>query len=167
MNLCFAGRLEDKSALVRKQALLLLVSLLSFNPFAPQLPEDRFVATLEEYQRKLQVGLPCQMHCRKSRASSHSYSALRRLCWLEILEKCRRCGQRLKLLKPAQQLIRWTPSQRILTWKALRLAQGRVLGRPSRACRLRSACVRLSLSPVDPSRSPVLCSAVYLLGQVF
>ena len=50
-----AGRLEEKSAIVRKQALLLLSSMLSFNPFAPQLPEDKFVATLEEYRRKLRV----------------------------------------------------------------------------------------------------------------
>ena len=50
-----AGRLEDKSAIVRKQALLALASMLTFNPFAPQLPEDRFKATLEEYERKLKV----------------------------------------------------------------------------------------------------------------
>ena len=49
------GRLEDKSAIVRKQALLALASMLTFNPFAPQLPEDRFKATLEEYERKLKV----------------------------------------------------------------------------------------------------------------
>jgi condensin complex subunit 1 len=49
------GRLEDKSAIVRKQALLLLTAMLGFNPFAPQLPEDKFVATLQEYKRKLQV----------------------------------------------------------------------------------------------------------------
>lgn len=49
------GRLEDKSPYVRKNALLLMSSLLSFNPFAPHLPEDKFVATLEEYKRKLQV----------------------------------------------------------------------------------------------------------------
>lgn len=49
------GRLEDKSAFVRKQALLALSSMLSFNPFAPQLPEDRFVATLNEYEGKLRV----------------------------------------------------------------------------------------------------------------
>ena len=159
MNPCVAGRLEDKSALVRKQALLLLASLLSFNPFAPQLPEDRFVATLEEYQRKLQVSLPSQMHCQQSRAHFYQHPALQHLYWLERLETCRSCSQRLKLVKPAQQLMQWTPSLRILTWKALRPAQGRVLRRPSRACRLRSACAQLSLSPMHPSRSQVLCSA--------
>lgn len=60
-----AGRLEDKSAIVRKQALLALTSMLTFNPFAPQLPEDRFVATLEEYERKLKVVLQYE-HCRIS-----------------------------------------------------------------------------------------------------
>lgn len=55
-----AGRLEDKSALVRKQALILLTALLGFNPFAPQLPEDKFAATLEEYRRQLKVLLRCR-----------------------------------------------------------------------------------------------------------
>lgn len=40
---------------MRKQALILLAALLSFNPFAPQLPEDKFAATLKEYQRTLEV----------------------------------------------------------------------------------------------------------------
>ena len=54
-----AGRLEDKSAIVRKQALLALASMLTFNPFAPQLPEDKFKATLDEYERKLKVQHVC------------------------------------------------------------------------------------------------------------
>lgn len=45
---------------MRKQALLALASMLTFNPFAPQLPEDRFKATLEEYERKLKV-LTCRI----------------------------------------------------------------------------------------------------------
>ena len=69
-SVTLTGRLEDKSAIVRKQALLALASMLTFNPFAPQLPEDRFTATLEEYQRKLKVRsltlqsptLDCNLH---------------------------------------------------------------------------------------------------------
>ena len=148
---------------MRKQALLLLASLLSFNPFAPQLPEDRFVATLEEYQRKLQVSLPSQMHGQQSRARSHQDPALQHLCWLEILGDCRSCSQRVKLLETAQPLIRWTPSQRMLIWKALRPTQGTVLRRPSRACRLRSACTAVLVTdePIKKSGA-VLCRHPFL-----
>lgn len=48
-----AGRLEDKSALVRKNALNLLVIMLQHNPFGPQLRLASFEATLEQYKRKL------------------------------------------------------------------------------------------------------------------
>lgn len=48
-----AGRLEDKSALVRKNALILLVVMLQHNPFGPQLRLASFEATLEQYKRKL------------------------------------------------------------------------------------------------------------------
>jgi len=40
------GRLEDKSSLVRKEALRLLQALMLHNPFGPSLPVDRFAATL-------------------------------------------------------------------------------------------------------------------------
>ena len=43
---------------MRKQALALLGALLMQNPFGPELPEDRFVASLEEYTRKLQACPP-------------------------------------------------------------------------------------------------------------
>ncbi|KZV57861.1 condensin complex subunit 1 [Dorcoceras hygrometricum] len=48
-----AGRLEDKSAIVRKSALNLLISLLQHNPFGPQLRIASFEATLEKYKKKL------------------------------------------------------------------------------------------------------------------
>ncbi|KAG2258256.1 hypothetical protein Bca52824_077550 [Brassica carinata] len=48
-----AGRLEDKSAIVRKSALNLLITMLQHNPFGPQLRIASFEATLEQYQRKL------------------------------------------------------------------------------------------------------------------
>ncbi|KAJ4896045.1 Condensin complex subunit 1 [Raphanus sativus] len=48
-----AGRLEDKSAIVRKSALSLLITMLQHNPFGPQLRIASFEATLEQYKRKL------------------------------------------------------------------------------------------------------------------
>ncbi|KAM0947830.1 putative armadillo-like helical, condensin complex subunit 1 [Dioscorea sansibarensis] len=51
-----SGRLEDKSAMVRKSALNLLISMLQHNPFGPQLRIAAFEATLEKYKEKL-----CQM----------------------------------------------------------------------------------------------------------
>lgn len=48
-----AGRLEDKSAIVRKSALNLLIMMLQHNPFGPQLRIVSFDATLEQYKRKL------------------------------------------------------------------------------------------------------------------
>ncbi|XP_022746480.1 condensin complex subunit 1 [Durio zibethinus] len=48
-----AGRLEDKSAIVRKSALNLLIMMLQHNPFGPQLRIASFQATLEEYKKKL------------------------------------------------------------------------------------------------------------------
>lgn len=48
-----AGRLEDKSAMVRKSALNLLTTLLQYNPFGPQLRTSTFEATLEKYKEKL------------------------------------------------------------------------------------------------------------------
>lgn len=48
-----AGRLEDKSAMVRKSALNLLIMMLQHNPFGPQLRSTSFEATLEMYNKKL------------------------------------------------------------------------------------------------------------------
>ncbi|XP_030925777.1 condensin complex subunit 1 [Quercus lobata] len=48
-----AGRLEDKSAIVRKSALNLLIMMLQHNPFGPQLRVASFEATLEQYKKKL------------------------------------------------------------------------------------------------------------------
>ncbi|XP_010312109.1 condensin-1 complex subunit CAP-D2 [Solanum lycopersicum] len=48
-----AGRLEDKSAIVRKSALNLLIMMLQHNPFGPQLRAASFEATLEQYKKKL------------------------------------------------------------------------------------------------------------------
>ncbi|KAI4348619.1 hypothetical protein L6164_009323 [Bauhinia variegata] len=48
-----AGRLEDKSAIVRKSALNLLIMMLQHNPFGPQLRIASFEATLEQYRMKL------------------------------------------------------------------------------------------------------------------
>lgn len=48
-----AGRLEDKSAIVRKSALNLLIMMLQHNPFGPQLQIASFEATLEQYKKKL------------------------------------------------------------------------------------------------------------------
>lgn len=48
-----AGRLEDKSAMVRKSALNLLIMMLQHNPFGPQLRIASFEATLGQYKRKL------------------------------------------------------------------------------------------------------------------
>ncbi|XP_042509695.1 condensin complex subunit 1 [Macadamia integrifolia] len=49
-----AGRLEDKSAIVRKSALHLLIMMLQHNPFGPQLRIPSFEATLEKYKERLQ-----------------------------------------------------------------------------------------------------------------
>ncbi|KAL6997627.1 Condensin-1 complex subunit CAP-D2 [Sarracenia purpurea var. burkii] len=48
-----AGRLEDKSAIVRKSALNLLIMMLQHNPFGPQLRIASFEATFEQYKKKL------------------------------------------------------------------------------------------------------------------
>ncbi|KAJ8760176.1 hypothetical protein K2173_011032 [Erythroxylum novogranatense] len=48
-----AGRLEDKSAMVRKAALNLLIIMLQHNPFGPQLRTSSFEATLDQYRKKL------------------------------------------------------------------------------------------------------------------
>ncbi|CAN0890701.1 Condensin-1 complex subunit CAP-D2 [Linum grandiflorum] len=47
------GRLEDKSSIVRKAALSLLIMMLQHNPFGPQLQVGLFEATLEQYRKKL------------------------------------------------------------------------------------------------------------------
>ncbi|CAA6663531.1 unnamed protein product [Spirodela intermedia] len=44
-----SGRLEDKSAIVRKSALNLLITMLQHNPFGPQLRIAAFEATLQKY----------------------------------------------------------------------------------------------------------------------
>ncbi|KAK7279107.1 hypothetical protein RJT34_24151 [Clitoria ternatea] len=49
-----AGRLEDKSAIVRKSSLNLLIMMLQHNPFGPQLRIASFEATLDQYKKKLQ-----------------------------------------------------------------------------------------------------------------
>ncbi|KAI9071126.1 hypothetical protein K1719_046915 [Acacia pycnantha] len=48
-----AGRLEDKSAIVRKSALNLLIMMLQHNPFGPQLRIASFEATLDQYKKRL------------------------------------------------------------------------------------------------------------------
>lgn len=53
-----AGRLEDKSAIVRKYALNLLIMMLQHNPFGPQLRIASFEATLEQYNKKLKELVP-------------------------------------------------------------------------------------------------------------
>ncbi|XP_017253367.1 condensin-1 complex subunit CAP-D2 isoform X1 [Daucus carota subsp. sativus] len=53
-----AGRLEDKSAIVRKSALNLLIIMLQHNPFGPQLRIASFEATLEQYRKKLKELVP-------------------------------------------------------------------------------------------------------------
>lgn len=55
-----AGRLHDKSSLVRKEALRLLQGLMLHNPFGPQLPVDRFEATLKDQNAILEKCLPQQ-----------------------------------------------------------------------------------------------------------
>lgn len=45
-----SGRLEDKSAIVRKSALNLLITMLQHNPFGPQLRIAAFEATLQKYK---------------------------------------------------------------------------------------------------------------------
>lgn len=55
-----AGRLDDKSSLVRKEALRLLQGLMLHNPFGPQLPVDRFEATLKEHNAILEQCMPQQ-----------------------------------------------------------------------------------------------------------
>nr|CAB3482675.1 unnamed protein product [Digitaria exilis] len=49
-----SGRLEDKSAIVRKSALQLLITMLQHNPFGPQLRIATFEGTLEKYKERLQ-----------------------------------------------------------------------------------------------------------------
>uniref|UniRef100_A0A803MJ92 Condensin-1 complex subunit CAP-D2 n=1 Tax=Chenopodium quinoa TaxID=63459 RepID=A0A803MJ92_CHEQI len=53
-----AGRLEDKSAIVRKSALNLLIIMLQHNPFGPQLRISSFEATLNKYKSKLSALQP-------------------------------------------------------------------------------------------------------------
>jgi len=53
-----AGRLEDKSAIVRKSALNLLIIMLQHNPFGPQLRIASFEATLDKYRKKLSALQP-------------------------------------------------------------------------------------------------------------
>ena len=52
------GRLEDKSSLVRKEALRLLQALMLHNPFGPSLPVDRFEATYMAHRQMLDQLLP-------------------------------------------------------------------------------------------------------------
>lgn len=52
------GRLEDKSSLVRKEALRLLQSLMLHNPFGPSLPSDRFAASLATHKAMLDAICP-------------------------------------------------------------------------------------------------------------
>ena len=48
------GRLEDKSSLVRKEAMRLMSCLMLHNPFGPSLPLDKFVASLELHSGMLE-----------------------------------------------------------------------------------------------------------------
>ena len=48
------GRLEDKSSLVRKEAMRLMSCLMLHNPFGPALPLDKFVASLELHSNMLE-----------------------------------------------------------------------------------------------------------------
>lgn len=50
-----AARLEDRVALVRKGALLLLTALMLYNPFGPVLPRERFAASASEYEAQLRA----------------------------------------------------------------------------------------------------------------
>lgn len=52
------GRLEDKSSLVRKEALKLLGALMLHNPFGPALPLDRFIASLQVHSEMLEQIMP-------------------------------------------------------------------------------------------------------------
>lgn len=52
------GRLEDKSSLVRKEALRLLGCLMLHNPFGPALPVDRFDASLAVHKSMLDAVMP-------------------------------------------------------------------------------------------------------------
>ena len=53
-----SGRLEDKSSLVRKEALRLLQALMLHNPFGPTLPVDRFEASLATHRGMLEQLAP-------------------------------------------------------------------------------------------------------------
>ncbi|XP_018677159.2 condensin-1 complex subunit CAP-D2 isoform X1 [Musa acuminata AAA Group] len=53
-----SGRLEDKTAMVRKSALNLLITMLQHNPFGPQLRVAVYEATLEKFKAKLLVMEP-------------------------------------------------------------------------------------------------------------
>ena len=52
------GRLEDKSSLVRKEAMRLMGCLMLHNPFGPSLPLDKFVASLEIHSAMLEHVMP-------------------------------------------------------------------------------------------------------------
>ena len=54
------GRLEDKSSLVRKEALRLLGCLMLHNPFGPALPADRFDASLAIHKAMLEAVMPSE-----------------------------------------------------------------------------------------------------------
>lgn len=54
------GRLEDKSSLVRKEALRLLGCLMLHNPFGPALPADRFDASLAVHKAMLEAVMPSE-----------------------------------------------------------------------------------------------------------
>ncbi|AEE79606.1 binding protein [Arabidopsis thaliana] len=67
-----AGRLEDKSAIVRKSALNLLIMMLQHNPFGPQLRIASFEATLEQYKRKLNELEPTEHASKESTSDGES-----------------------------------------------------------------------------------------------
>jgi condensin complex subunit 1 len=52
------GRLEDKSSLVRKEAMRLIGYLMLHNPFGPSLPLDRFTASLTMHSNMLDQVMP-------------------------------------------------------------------------------------------------------------
>jgi condensin complex subunit 1 len=65
------GRLEDKSSLVRKEALRLLGALMLHNPFGPALPLDRFAASLQVHREMLDQVMPP----RSSKQSGEEFAA--------------------------------------------------------------------------------------------
>lgn len=56
------GRLEDKSSLVRKEAMRLISCLMLHNPFGPSLPLERFAASLQLHSGMLEQLMPADIN---------------------------------------------------------------------------------------------------------